>query len=419
MTSTGKRLLPLYAAGGLQGFMLWTPVEKLFMNEIGFDAAAVGVMAAAYAAVTPLAEIPSGILADRWSRRGVLMLANLSLAASVLVGALSHDVPTYIAGAMLLGVYFALTSGTVDSIIYDAVLEETGSSDDFSRLLGRARIVESASLAASSLAGGWLAAVASTRTTYFLSVPFVLASVLMLVWFREPRLHRAAGRESLRAHVAVTFRTLTRRGRLLPVVALAVLTALITSMLFEFGPLWLVALRASPVAYGPFWAALVSTLGLGGLVVTRLKLDRTATLAGVTLTMAGAGVVLTASHHLLVIAAAQVVLALLAVVLGIHVAQLLHDSVPSTVRAGVSSGVGTFSWGAFLPVSLVFGVVSRDHGVYVAGWLVVGAALATGAALFVAAHATRKPAAPAAQPAPCPEPVVPCPEPVLLAGAAA
>ena len=60
-----RRLLPLQLAVALQGFMLWVPVEKLFMNEIGFDAASVGVMAAAYAAVVPIIEIPSGILADR------------------------------------------------------------------------------------------------------------------------------------------------------------------------------------------------------------------------------------------------------------------------------------------------------------------------------------------------------------------
>lgn len=49
----------------LQGICLWIPVEKLFMTQIGFDAATIGVMAAAYAAVTPIMEIPSGILADR------------------------------------------------------------------------------------------------------------------------------------------------------------------------------------------------------------------------------------------------------------------------------------------------------------------------------------------------------------------
>jgi hypothetical protein len=34
------------------------PIEKLFMNEIGFDPAAVGAMGADYAAVVPLVEIP-------------------------------------------------------------------------------------------------------------------------------------------------------------------------------------------------------------------------------------------------------------------------------------------------------------------------------------------------------------------------
>ncbi len=59
--------------------MLWTPVEKLFLNEIGFDAASVGLMAAAYAALVPLVEVPSGLLADRWSRRGVLVVASAAL----------------------------------------------------------------------------------------------------------------------------------------------------------------------------------------------------------------------------------------------------------------------------------------------------------------------------------------------------
>jgi hypothetical protein len=38
--------------------MLWVPVEKLFQTQIGFDAAAIAAMAAAYAAVVPLLEVP-------------------------------------------------------------------------------------------------------------------------------------------------------------------------------------------------------------------------------------------------------------------------------------------------------------------------------------------------------------------------
>jgi MFS family permease len=76
------------------------------MTEIGFDAASVGAMAAAYAAVVPLLEVPSGILADRWSRSWALILACVALMVSSLIGALSHNVITYVIAAMILGIYF-------------------------------------------------------------------------------------------------------------------------------------------------------------------------------------------------------------------------------------------------------------------------------------------------------------------------
>src|SRR5215213_10069757 len=83
-----RRLVPLQIGVGLQGFLLWVAVEKLFQTQIGFDAASIGVMAAAYAAVVPLLEIPSGILADRSSRSRVMILGCLALMISTLIGGL-------------------------------------------------------------------------------------------------------------------------------------------------------------------------------------------------------------------------------------------------------------------------------------------------------------------------------------------
>src|SRR5918992_6389925 len=111
-----RRLLPLYAAAFLQGLALWVPIEKLFMTSIGFTPATVGLMAAIYAVVVPLLEVPSGVLADRWSRRGVLALAAVALIASVLIGGFSDSVAVYLVAAAFLGVFFALQSGTLESI---------------------------------------------------------------------------------------------------------------------------------------------------------------------------------------------------------------------------------------------------------------------------------------------------------------
>jgi MFS family permease len=394
-----RRFLPLYLGTALQGVLLWVPVEKLFMNEIGFTAATVGVMAAAYAALVPFVELPSGILADRWSRRNVLVLACLALTVASLLGGLATSVPLYVLSMVPLGVYFAMWSGTMDAIVYDTVLEETGSSDTFERDLGRVRFVESITLVASALAGGVLANLMSARLTYFLTVPFALLAAVAFLRFREPVLHKAADRTTLRAQVALTWRTVARRGVLRPVVALAVLVAALVQVVFEFGPLWLIALSASALFFGPFWAAMVSTLGLGGLLAGRLALHRPAVAVAVVAAMTAAGVGLIVGRGLVVVTVAQVVLALTLSVVGIHVTKLVHDAVPSSVRSGVASGVSAFTWLTFLPFAIGFGVLGDRVGVFRAGWLILFTVVCAGAILVMVAARTPTAAQPAAQPA--------------------
>jgi MFS family permease len=401
-TSLRRRLLPLYAAVSLQGFLLWVPVEKLFMSEIGFDPASVGVMAAAYAAIVPIIEIPSGILADRWSRRGVLVISSVALMLCALIGGLSNNVATYIVSALVLGFYFAMYSGTMDAVVYDTVLEHTGDSDAFEQRIGRVRLVESIALVSSSLLGGWLASLTTPRLMYFLSVPIAALSIVAYLRFREPQLHKTEEATSLRTHLAVTYRTLAQRGRLLPIIGLAVLTSLVLQVVFEFGPLWLVALAVPAVLYGPYWAALTSTFGLGGLLAGKIPLNRPVPLGLVVGLMILASLVLTRETGVLVITIAQVVLALLIVLASIHVTRLLHDAVPSAIRSGVASGVGALSWIAFLPTALAFGFVSKQTGVHTASWMIVAATVGAGVLLFTMALGGRG-EIPGAEPAAAPE----------------
>lgn len=387
-----QRLRPLKLATFLQSLLFWVPVEKLFMSDIGFTPATIGVMAATYAAVVPVLEVPSGILADRWSRRGVLIIANTALALSALIGGLALDVSTYILSALVLGVFFAMNSGTVDSIVYDTLLEETGTGAGFEREIGRFRLADSAALVIGALAGGVLAGLASPRITYLLTVPVVAASVLVLLRCPEPRLHRADESMSLRAHTALTFRTLTRTQRLLPIITMSVLTGVIVQIVLEFGPLWLVALAAPAVLYGPHWAGLTAGFGLAGVLADRVRLDRPATATTVAATMTAASLTLTLSANLTTVIAAQVILALLVVTASIHLSKLLHDAVPSTIRAGVTSGVSTFTWITFLPFALGFGLLAEHHTVHTAGWMITTLTATAGALLIASAHTQAHPA---------------------------
>jgi MFS family permease len=406
-STISRRLRPLFLGVALQNFLLWVPVEKMFMTEIGFDAAAIGVVAAVYAAVVPLLEVPFGVLADRWSRTGMMIASTVALAASSLVGGLSTNPALYAAAAVLLGVFFALDSGMADSIVYDTVVEETGCGTAYEKWIGRLHVVEAAALVASALLGGLLAAVTSARTDYFITVPLVLTAIAALRRCREPRLHRAAERVRYRRQAGATLRALTAGRAVRRVVLLTALAAATAQVVFEFGPLWLVVLHAPAAVYGPYWAALVATVGVGAWSASRLPLDRPTGAAAVGGVLLVAAVLPNVSRALPVVIAAQILIALAVAVIGVRAGYLLHDAVPANIRGGVSSGASTLSWLAFLPLSLLFGWLSRGHGVQSAGWLIAVVAAGAAALLLRTAHHAQAAPPTAIGAPPCP------PEPAL------
>ena len=150
---------------------------------------------------------------------------------------------------------------------------------------------------------------------------------------------------------------------------------------FEFGPLWLVALAAPAVLFGPHTAALTATLALAGAFAERVPWSRKGGLALIGLLMTAASLVTVVIHQLMVIVLAQFVLALALALVGIHASQRLHDAIPSQVRAGVASGASTVVWLAFVPAALAFGWVAEAVGVHRAGWLLTGL-VATSAVLL-------------------------------------
>jgi hypothetical protein len=173
-------------------------------------------------------------------------------------------------------------------------------------------------------------------------------------------------------------------------VLLLVATAgLLAQAVFEFGPLWLVALAAPAVLYGPYWALLVSTLGIGGLLAGKLHLERRLMLAVLIILSLAAALLLTWTRSLALLVTAQVVLALVLAIVGIHGSRLLHDAVPSSIRAGVSSGAGTITWVLFIPFSLVFGWAARENGVHWSGFMLAGAVVVVAVVLVVSVRASR------------------------------
>jgi hypothetical protein len=164
-------------------------------------------------------------------------------------------------------------------------------------------------------------------------------------------------------------------------------------MVYEFGPLWLIALGVATAVFGPYTAAMTATLGAGGVLAARLHLDRRGPAVAVSTGLTAAALTLTLAAAAWVVIAGQVVLICLLAALSIHLSRLLHDAVPSTMRTGVASGVSTLSWLVFLPASVLFGALSGSGGLTAAGGLIVALVAVIGATLVRLARPITAPTA--------------------------
>ncbi len=376
-----KRLLPLYIAAFFQGFVVWYATEKVFMKTIGYDNASIGTVTAGISVIILLFEAPSGILADRWSRKGVLAVASIFLMFASLIGGLSNSIWVYFAGICCWAIFFALYSGTYDSIVYDVLLEEEGKSSNFEKFFGRVRITDSVALVMGSLMNFVIVDIFGLRATYFVTIPMSFLSLLALYKFREPNLHRQSARTHWLHHSAQTLRAVMNGPTLFWIATTSVFLALGQRIVFEFSQLWYIALVVPLAAFGPFSALLHTTIGLGGFVASRLSSKKRTTVSFTILLLSTFGFLM---QSLPIVVMAVFVSCTLFMGLIIIMLHKLHDNLKSNLRAGAASTVSSIGQIVFIPISVLFGLVAQRMSVFQAGWFViVSAALALVGHLFM------------------------------------
>ena len=111
-------------------------------------------------------EVPSGALADAWSRRGLFAIGQVLTAAGYALWLIWPAFPGFALGFVLWGLGGALASGTLEALVYDQV------GDDYAKVMGRAGTVGILAMLAATLlatpalqAGGYrLVGIASVAT---------------------------------------------------------------------------------------------------------------------------------------------------------------------------------------------------------------------------------------------------------------
>ena len=372
ISSLTRRLLPLYATMFFTGLVFWYPIEKLFMKQIGYTDTTIGLVVTLIGVTMLVAGIPSGVLADRWSRKGVLMIAVTSLGLSALIGGLSTTPWMYAILGVTWGLFYAFYDGVFSSMIYDTVLEEHGNTKDFTKYYGRNQIINSASLIAGSLISIAMVRVWDLSMLYFASIPSAVLAIVCLSFFREPTLHEQHG-VSFKQRFRDVGVFLRQKGKVRWIIAALFTLIIMQRSVFELYQLWLIALLIPVVLFGPISALMQSSIGLGGILAPRLAKKRSRLLIFLGILFIAA--VCTTIKQPVVTIFGLAFMLVAAFTLGVIMDQHLHNQLDSHIRAGGMSIASTLGEVGFFLFGPLLGYGSTKATPFGAGWVMVIIAL--------------------------------------------
>ncbi|RLL69450.1 MFS transporter [Streptomyces sp. Z26] len=158
----------------------------LLFADAGLSAAQISSLFALWSATSVALEVPSGLWADRCSRRRLLVLAPLVTGTGFALWTFWPSYGSFAAGFVLWGAGGSLRSGTVQALVYEE-LARVGDTAAYARLAGRARSAgTSAEMAATALAAPVVAA-GGHRAAGVASVLVCVAGAAVALRFPERR----------------------------------------------------------------------------------------------------------------------------------------------------------------------------------------------------------------------------------------
>ncbi|GGV38568.1 MFS transporter [Actinomadura cremea] len=141
----------------------------LLFADSGLSPAEISSLFVIWSVTTFLLELPSGLWADVFSRRLLLVIAPLLAGAGFGLWAFVPSYPAFAAGFVLWGVGSALRSGTLQALVYEE-LDRVGASGSYARLIGRSEAVSLLAVVAASGSAAPLLAVGGYRALGVVSV---------------------------------------------------------------------------------------------------------------------------------------------------------------------------------------------------------------------------------------------------------
>lgn len=373
-----------------EGFVPIAALYAIMFERVGgLDFTQIGWLFAIWSLAYLAAELPSGVLADYWSRRNVIAIGGLFRAIGFAIWIAKPDFTGYAIGFALWGVAIACTSGAAAAYLHDE-LRADGRERHFARYFGWSMSAGSVG----SLAGFGLAAALTLDHADTLTALSVISSMLFAILFALAPERPYKRQATYFATLASGFREIGRSRKLRYVCVILFSTYMTIGVLEEL----------LPRLYAGFGMSdrIVALLTAAALLVSVFLLARLEdfvrfSLAKQVLVMAGgmalllAGLTAGGISGSLLILTFSLVFQLLRSVFIHHVQDVAETDDRATIGSIPGLAAGLLGAGAYALIGIGAGASSENIsiGIYAIVWLALFLILAyAGRGLSVSAHHT-------------------------------
>lgn len=363
-----KNISKLYFIAFFHNLIPAYVIERLFWQERGMTVFMVVLCEIIYAVTIVICEIPTGIIADKFGRKALLVFGAILSMLEFIILLFANNFWTFVIVVFLAGIAGACTSGASNALLYDSLLVKK-QEHTFEKIVGRLNSLDLIGSLLAALSGSVLAKALGFEFNYILSAGSMFIALVFTVFLVEPpaqiRMKEEKGPE-LKVYLTQAVSFFKSNPKLVYIIINAMALGACVTYLDEFWQLYLNEIGFSILFFGVFSAVISLARIPGNLVAVSLINHFSAeSIILCVLGVSAAGFFMAALFPGVFGIIALLIIFLVSGVVDPVVSGYLHHRGSSEIRATLESIQSLIERGITFLVGIGFGIIASNVSIVI------------------------------------------------------
>ncbi|MBH5319973.1 MFS transporter [Paenibacillus sp. GSMTC-2017] len=248
-------------------------IERLYWEERGMTIQLVILTEIIFAATVVLFEVPTGIIADKWGRKRMIVLASFIGCLEFFILVFATEFWHFALVVFLAAIGSAASSGAENALLYDSLLHN-GKEQHFEKYAGRLNAIDTVSIMIAALSGSLLASHYGFEFNYWLSLISMIVALVLSFLIVEPNVRSPEENEEtipIRQYLTASLSFFRSHSDVSLVVLVGMVTGASINYIDEFWQIYLERLHIPVYFFGIFSATIFFIRMPGNIFAYKLK----------------------------------------------------------------------------------------------------------------------------------------------------